>query len=245
MRTSLALSAFIVVILGVSSALAQTNVGVSRTRFCTIAPGYSMADVVATARGFAWSEETAPALVLFRNGIATAGGSQFDFILETVYPSYADMVEKVGARLQRQAATDGRQGLDGVASCAENVRIRNRRIVAPTPGGPGSIQPLTAMTSTLCELNGATIDDAAAMANRIAEGLGALGRIRYGGYGSGQGVAINSRVRMDFFSPSFADFASSRDRRNQNGPTALDPNNPISCTVPSLSASYLIYPQGN
>ncbi len=74
-----------------------------------------MADVVATARGFAWSEETAPALVMFRNGIATAANPQFDFILETVYPSDADTVKKVGARLQRQAATEGRQGLDGVA----------------------------------------------------------------------------------------------------------------------------------
>ena len=214
-------------------------------RACTIAPEYSMADVVATARGFAWSEETAPGLVLFRNGIATAGGSQFDFILETVYPSYADMAEKVSARLQRQAATDGRQGLDGVATCTDNVLIRNSRVVMPPPGGPGSIQPLTAMTSALCELNGATIDDAAAMARQIAQALGAAGRIRYGGYGGGQGVAINSRVRMDFFSSSYADFASSRDRLNQNGPPALDPNNPISCTVPSLSASYRIYPQGN
>ena len=245
MRNSLVLLAFIVVILGVSSALAQTNVRVSRVRLCTIDPGYSIGDVVATARGFAWSEETAPRFVMLRNGIATDGAGQFDFIFEAVYDSYADMVEKVGARLQRQAATDGRQGLDGVATCTENVLIRNSRVVAPSPGGPGSIQPLTAVTSTRCELNGATIDDAATMASRIAENLGALGRIRYGGYGGGQGVAINSRFRMDFFSPSFADFASSRDTRNQTGPTARDPNNPISCAVPSLSASYRIYPQGN
>ena len=245
MRTNLALSAFIVALLGVSSALAQTNVGVSRVSLCTIDPGYSIADVVATARGFAWSEDRAPGIVMIRNWIATGGAGQFDFIFEGVYPSYVDMVEKVGARLQRQAASDGRQGLDGVATCTENVLIRNSRLVVPPPGGPGSIQPLTAMTSALCELNGATIDDAAAMASRIAETLGAAGRIRYGGYGGGQGVAINSRVRMDFFSASFADFASSRDRLNQNGPTALNPNNPISCMVPSLSASYLIHPQGN
>jgi hypothetical protein len=175
MRTSLILSAFIVAVLGVSSALAQTNVGVSYIRFCTINAGYSIADVVATARGFGWSEETSPGLVMIRNGIAAAepvGDEQFDFILEATYPSYADMVEKRTALLQRRAATDGRQGLAGVATCTENVRIRNRRIVARSPGGLDSIQPETAMASTLCELNGATIEDAAALASGFAENLG-------------------------------------------------------------------------
>jgi len=240
MRTSLILSAFIVAVLGVSSALAQTNVGVSQMRFCTINPGYSIADVVATARGFAWSEETAPELVLIRNGIARSGDGQFDFVLEASYPSYADMVEKRTALLQRRAATDGRQGLAGVATCSENVRIRNRRVVALPPGGLDSIQPETAMASTLCELNGATIEDAAALASGFAENLGAAARVRYGGFGGGPGVLLNSRARMDFFFPSFADFGSAMDALNQS-PTAPDPDNPISCAVPSLSASYRIH----
>ena len=243
MRTSLILSAFIVAVLGVSSALAQTNVGVSYTRFCTINAGYSIADVVATARGFAWSEETAPGLVMIRNGIAAAGpvgDEQFDFIFEATYPSYADMVEKRTALLQRRAATDGRQGLAGVATCTENVRIRNRRIVALSPGGLDSIQPETAMASTLCELNGATIEDAAALASGFAENLGTAARVRYGGFGGGPGVLLNSRARMDFFFPSFADFGSAMDALNQS-PTAPDPDNPISCAVPSLSASYRIH----
>ena len=240
MRTRLALSALIVAILGASSALAQTNVGVTRIGLCTIAPGYSIADVVATARGFAWPEETAPGLVIIRNGVATGGAAQFDFIVEAMYPSYADMVEKRTARSQRRTATDGRQGLAGVATCNENVLMRNRRIVALPPGGMDSIQPATAMASTLCELNGATIEDVAALASGFAENLGTAARVRYGGFGGGQGVPINSRARMDFFFPSFADFGSAMDALNQS-PTAPVPNNPISCTVPSLWTSYRIH----
>ena len=240
MRTNLALSAFLVAVLGVSPLLAQTNVGVIRHSFCTINPGYSIADVVATARGFAWSEETAPGLVIIRNQIATAGATQFDFIIEAIYPSYADMVEKRAAFRQRRSATAGRRGLAGVATCGENVLMRNRRIVALPPAGLDSIQPATAVASTLCQLNGATIDDAAAMASGFAENLGTAGRIRYGGFGGGQGVPFNSLARMDFFFPSFADFGSAMDAINQS-PTAPNPDNPISCAVPSLSASYRIH----
>jgi len=229
--------------LGMSSVSAQTNVGASRSRACTINPGYNIADVVETARNFTWPEETAPGLVVIRNRVAGSGLSEFDFILDAYYPSYADMIEKRGAFLQRQATRNGRRGLAGVATCNDNVLIRNVRRAAEVPGG--SVQPLTAVASTLCELNGATVADAMAMAGGIAEIVGAGAFVRNAGFGTGrQRVPINSRANMTFVFPSFADFGAGVDRFNQNT-AAPNQEEPISCGVPSLWAAYRVHSRSN
>ena len=245
MRTGITIATLLVLFLGTSSVSAQRNVLASVSRVCTINPGYSIADVVAIAKSFEWSEEIAPGLVVIRNKVATTGTGQYDFIIDSYYPNYADMVEKRGAFLQRQASRDGRLGLDGVATCNDNLLIRDARPAAEVPGGPDSVQTLTAAVSTVCELNGATLADAVAMASGFAEILGAGAVVLTPGFG-GQRVPVYSTVGMRIVLPSFADFGAGIDRINQ-ADIFDDPSqeNPISCAVPSLWASHRIHSRDN
>ena len=247
MKFSLALSSLVVVFLGHSLVSAQTNVVAMVSNACTINPGYTMADVVATARNFEWSDETAPGLVLLRRPVAStrpAGATrQFDFIFDSVFPSYADMVEKQGAFLQEEAAQNGRRRLDGVATCGDNPIIRSGRFAAVAPGGPGSIQPLFPTVTTFCELNGATVADALTMAGGIAENFESGAGVMSPGFG-GRSRPFNSRVRLRFFFSSFDEFGASWDRIQQNAPVR-NPDNPISCEVPSLWATYRIHARSN
>lgn len=232
-------------LVGTSVVSAQTNVGAMRMLACTINPGSTIADVVETARGFEWADETAPAFVGIRSRVAGSGGSQYDFIIDSYYPSYADMIEKRGAFLRSRAGRNGRRGLAGVATCSDNVLIRNATPAGAVPGGPGSIQPLTAAVSTLCELNGATVADAVAMAGRFAGNLGAGAGVLSQGFGTGsQRIPFNSRVGMRFIFPSYPDFGTAIDRLNQSA-AAADPENPISCGVPSLWTAYRIHSRNN
>jgi hypothetical protein len=232
------------ILLGVSLATAQTNVIVSRSTGCTINPGYTMADVVETARNFAWSEDAAPQTVLVLEGVAVAGDNpQYDFILDSFFPSYADMVEKVGTFLQRQAGENGRRGLSGVATCNDNVWIRSVRLATPIPEDV-TIAPLTAIASTLCQLNGASTADAVALANTYRENIGAVGGVVLTRRFGGPRRPLNSAVGMRFIFENFAAFGAGMDALEQMAPTA-NPGNPISCSTGTLSRSYRIYSQNN
>ena len=90
MKIGVTVAALLVLFLGSSSVAAQTNVLASRTTACMINPGYTMADVVATARNFEWSEDTSPGVVVMRGKVAVAGNPQFDFLIDSYWPSYAD-----------------------------------------------------------------------------------------------------------------------------------------------------------
>ena len=243
MKSSITITVLLVLLLGTSSAFAQTDVRSVRSLACTINEGYTMADVVETARAFEWSDETSPRLVAFRSKVAVSRPAnrsiEFDFIADFVYPNYADMVDKRGASLRRQAESDGRRALDGVATCSDNVLMRSARNAAQLPGGPGSREQLTAVTTVSCELNGATVADAVAAATGFGENLGSASVVLSPAFG-GQQRPIGSSVQMFFFFQSFSDFGASRDRLEQNLP-GRDPQNPISCSVPSLWASYSIH----
>ena len=80
MKNSLTILTSLVVVLGASSVFAQTNALANRVRACNVNPGYSMADVVETARNFAWSEETAPGVVIFREAIAATNNPMLTFL---------------------------------------------------------------------------------------------------------------------------------------------------------------------
>ena len=243
MKIGVIITTLLLLLLGTASAFAQTGVSSVRSLACTINPGYTMADVVETARSFEWSEEVSPGLVGFRSKAAVTrpanSSFEFDFIADFVYPSYADMVEKYGAFLRMQAESDGRRTLDGVATCSDNVLMRSARVAAPLP----SPALLTAMVTTSCELNGATVADAVAMATGFGETVGAGSVVLSPAFG-GQQRPIASRVQMLIIFPSFPDFGAAWDRLEQNLP-ARDPQNPISCSVPSLWASYGIHSQDN
>ena len=72
MKIGITVAALSVVFLGTASVSAQDTVRAERTVACTINPGYTMADVVETARNFEWSEDTAPGIVVMRNKVAAA-----------------------------------------------------------------------------------------------------------------------------------------------------------------------------
>ena len=246
-KSGTTITTLLVLLLGTTSAFAQTAVSSVRSRACTINQGYTMADVVETARSFEWSEGISPGFVAFRSKVAVSRPAnstfEFDFIADYVYPSYADMVENYGAFLRMQAESDGRRTLDGVATCSDNVLMRSARAAAQAPGGPESREPLTAMATTSCELNGATVTDAVAMATGFGEAVGAGSVVLSPAFG-GQQRPIASRVQMLIIFQSFPDFGAAWDRLEQNLP-ARDPQNPISCSVPSLWASYRIHSRDN
>ena len=149
------------------------------------------------------------------------------------------MVDKRGTFLRRQAESDGRRTLDGVATCSDNVLMRSARVASPLP----SPALLPAMVTTSCEVNGATVADAVAMATGFGETVGAGSVVLSPAFG-GQQRPIASRVQMLIIFPSFPDFGAAWDRLEQNLP-ARDPQNPISCSVPSLWASYRIHSRDN
>lgn len=246
MKLGITITTLLVPLLATGSAFAQTGVSSVRSLACTINPGYTMADVVETARSFEWSEETSPGFVAFRLKIALSRpanrSSNFDFIADFVYPSYADMVEKYGTFLRTRAERNGRwRTLDGVATCSDNVLMRSARVAAPMP--LPSIEPLTAVTTTSCELNGATVADAVTTATGFGETLGSGSVVLSSAFG-GQQRPIGSTVQMLFIFQSFPDFGASRDRLEQNLPTR-NSENPISCSVPSLWAQYRIHSRNN
>ena len=80
------------------------------------------------ARNWEWSEDAAPAVVIFRSAVAVAGEFQndWDFVFASYYPSYADMVEKRGVFLNRPGGRTGNT-LSDIATCGDRVRISNMR----------------------------------------------------------------------------------------------------------------------
>ena len=239
MKNSLTILASLVVVLSAASVFAQTNVVANRVRACNVNPGFSMADVVETARNFEWSEDTAPLVVLFREAVAASGvgGSlPYDFILDTYYPSYEDMIEKRVAFRNRPGGRTGR-GLSDVATCTR-PRINSVRFAVP-PTGP--IPEVTAAASTYCELNGATVADAMTMATAFGQNLGAAAAVVTRFFG-GPRVPNGSSAEVRYFFPSATDFGAAVDRLQQNVPAVP---NPISCSTGSLWASHLIYSRNN
>ena len=95
------------------------------------------------------------------------------------------------------------------------------------------------MATASCELNGATVADAVAAATGFGENLGSASVVFSPAFG-GQQRPIGSTVQMMFIFQSFPDFGAAWDRLEQNLPTR-DPQNPISCSVSSLWASYRIH----
>jgi len=239
MKMRLSVLVFVVMALGASSVRAQT---IQRARACSVNDGFSMADVVETARNINWSEATAPVVVRIREAVAVAGPFQedYDFVFELYYSSYADMVEKRGAFRRLPGGRNGR-GFSDVATCSEAVRISNVTFATPPRGN--EFPQATLFASTLCELNGASIADAVTLAGTIGENLGAVGAVFNRTFG-GPRVPRNSSVSFNFLFPSPADFGTALDRIRQN-PATPDQQNAISCSVGSFWVSHVIHRRTN
>ena len=250
MRIDFAIAMLFVISLGTSSVSAQTVVLAERTMACSLNPGYTIADVVETGRNFEWPEDTAPGVVILRSKIAASGvggnfGPQYDFLVSSYYPNYAVMIERRGRLLQSQAGRNGQRGMAPFATCNENIGISSVRFAIPYPTGT-LIPPLTAATSTFCDLNGATIDDAVTNHREFAETVGAsIALVRSLNFGGPQ-RPIGSTVGFMAVYPSFDDFGAAWDQLQQNQRTAVGEGNPnlenqISCNSPSLWAQHLIH----
>ncbi len=241
-RIRLAVLVMAVLVVGSATVSAQTTVAANRNRACTLLPGYTIADVVETARNFEWAEDMAPGLVVISNKVAVSGTFDFDFLVSFYWPSYADMVEKQGRWLQSQAGANGRRGFDGMATCTDNSRMSSIRR-ATDAMTPSSFAPLTAMITVSCELNGASNEDVMATAKRLGDNFGATALVSRRNFGGPRVFPFNSEAQMRFVFPSWDDFGEGMDTLMQNPvPTG---QNSMSCGTASLWASYRIHSRNN
>ena len=224
----------------ISPLFAQTNNIVERGFACSINDGYSMRDVVEVARNFEWSEDAAPAVVIFRSAVAVAGEFQnsWDFVFASYYTSYADMVEKRGVFLNRSGGRTG-VGLSDVATCGDRVRISNMQFSSQGEGGPPAF---SLAASWVCELNGDTFADALNMASGGEQAFGSNARaaVTRRAFG-GPPIQNNSQVEIRMTFPSAADFGVGFDAIQQGTP----PANAITCSGGSMWAQYLIHSRNN
>jgi len=244
-KIRLAVLAMAVLFVGAATVSAQTTVGANTTRACSLLPGYTMADVVETARNFEWADDTAPGLVVINSKVAATGGLEFDFLVNFYWPSFSDMVEKQSRWIQSQGGAYPSPAFEGMATCGENMRMSSiRRATDPLPTG-SSIAPVTAMMTTNCELNGTSFDDVMAGAKTLGDNFGALALVTRRNFG-GPRIPFNSTVGMRFVFPSFDDFGEGMDKINQN-PVPVAQNGPgsMSCETGSLWAAYRIHSRNN
>ncbi len=231
---------FTILAFSISPLFAQTNNIVQRSFACSINDGYSMGDVVEVARNFEWSEDAAPAVVIFRSAVAVAGEFQnnWDFVFASYYPSYADMVEKRGVFLNRSGGRTG-LGLSDVATCSDRVRISNMQFASQGEGGPAEFG---LAASWVCELNGATFADALNMASGGEQAFGSNARatVTRRAFG-GPSIQNNAQVGIRMSFPSAADFGAGFDAIQQGNP----PANAITCSSGSMWAQYLIHSRNN
>ena len=218
-------------------AFGQTDNIVERSFACNINDGYTMRDVAEVARNWEWSEDAAPAVVIFRSAVAVAGEFQndWDFVFASYYPSYADMVEKRGVFLNRPGGRTGNT-LSDIATCGDRVRISNMRF---TSERDGDIPEFSLAASYVCDLNGTTMDDALgnARAGEDAFGPSARASVTRRAFGGPAIQAGNPQVTIQFSYPSAADFGTGLDAFQQN----TLPDMAMQCSSGSMWAQYLIH----
>ena len=231
-----------VLFVGSASVSAQTTVGANTTRACAVLPGYTIADVVETARNYEWADDTAPGLVVISNKVAVSGTVGFDFLVNFYWPSYDDMVEKQSRWIQSQGGAYPRPWFDGMATCGENMRMSAIRRATDAMTS-SSFEPLTAMITVSCELNGASNEDVMAAAKSIGDSFGATALVTRRNFGGPRVFPFNSEAGMRFVFPSWDDFGEGMDTLMQNPvPTG---QNAMSCGTASLWASHRIHSRNN
>jgi hypothetical protein len=141
--------------------------------------------------------------------------------------------------LRRQAETDGRQGIDGVATCSDNVLIQTARVANVVDD---AVDPQFPVLTTSCQLNGAPISGLVDGAKNFGNARGANSFVNVPTFG-GRQRAIGSSALMLLAFPSWADFGTSWDQLSQNPPAPRDPQNPVSCNVPRLWSAWRVHPE--
>ena len=236
MKFSVNFSTLMLILFGACSSFAQTNNIVERSFACSINDGYSMRDVAEVARNFEWSDDSAPAVVIFRSAVAVAGEFQndWDFVFASYYTSYADMIEKRGVFLNRSGGRNG-VGLTDVATCGSRVRVSNMRFASPRDSRPSDFSLAASFT---CELNGTSFSDALERARgaEMAFGSNARASVVQRAFG-GPTIEQNSQVVFRVSFPDVGDFGEGMDAIQQTTP----PDSPMTCKGGSMWAQYLIH----
>ena len=223
---------------------AQSNKIVERGFACNIRDGYTINDVVGVMKGFDWSDDTAPGVVIVREPIAVSGSFQqdWDFVVNLYYPSYADMVEKRTAFRSRSGGTEGWQ-LRDVATCGDRIRISNVWLSLENDGDP--IPEIAPSMHLNCQLNGLSLSDAISNAGNIRNFLGSDVRqaVVVSRMFGGPTIPQNSQVDYRAIFNSSDGFAEAVDRVTDNIQVP-NPDNPQTCNVGSFWVDHLVF-QGN
>lgn len=143
---------------------------------CSLNDGTRMAEAVQWARS-APRDETAANLIFFRQAIYTGSfRDSSDFTIASYYPSYAELVSRVGARgaRPRTRVRPVTRASDLFTCDPSTARLNRSRFV--NPGNDGFSGEGTLMTTRLCRLNdGAAVADAYAFAQGVARNFEAAG----------------------------------------------------------------------
>ncbi|MBM63858.1 MAG: hypothetical protein CL484_13005 [Acidobacteria bacterium] len=225
--------------------------GLVRLVNCSLNEGTTMAEAVNWARN-APRDDTDASLIFFRQAIFTgAFQASSDFTIASYYPSYGEMVSRVGARgaLPQNRVRPGRRASDLFTCDPSSARLNRSRIV--NPDSDGFSGEGTLMSSRLCRLNeGASVADAYAFAQGIARNFAAGGdnslmqvvTREHGPVGervAGRGVALLTVPATP------EGFASRRDLQ-AGGLRALQGLTlPMACDYPAMWFTHAVHRAGN
>ena len=148
-----------------------------RTISCSLNEGTSMADAVEWARGVP-RDESSPNFIFFRQAIFNGNfRASNDFTIASYYPSYTEMVRRVGANNARpdNRVRPGTRASDLFTCDGSTMAVALNRFVNPD-NNDGFTGDATLMTTRFCRLNdGATAADAYAFAQGVARNFRAAG----------------------------------------------------------------------
>ena len=221
-----------------SQVSAQDAPGVVRSFACSVNDGYAMADVVEFARNIDWDEEATPNGLFFREALAVAGDfhNNWDFVISGFFADFPEMVEKINAQRNREGGRSGASLFGDMITCGPRSRIES--VTLAKPGDIFEDTEATALASTVCELNGASIADAVARATAQGQQINAYSAVDVRFFG-GNTTQQGSQVGMRFVFPNGAGFGESMEVIRTGGPN--QPADGITCAGASLWVSHRIY----
>lgn len=236
MKTFLPLISLFVFISAQTSA--QDAPGVVRSFACSVNDGYAMADVVEFARNIEWDEEATPNGLFFREAFAVAGEFQSnrDFLISGFFSDFPEMVEKVNAQRSRAGGRNGASLFGDMITCGSRSRIQS--VIVANPGSIFDETESTALASTVCQLNGGTIQDAVARAAALGQQMNAYAAVDVRFFG-GNTIQQGSQVGIRFVFPNAEEFGTAMEILRNEGPNQLDDG--ITCNGGSLWVSHRIY----
>ncbi len=164
-------STAVALLLSVSAYGQEMPAGVPvQTTSCSLNEGTSMAEAVEWARSVP-RDENSPNFIFFRQAIFNGNfRASNDFTIASYYPSYAEMVRRVGANIARpdNRVRPGTRASDLFTCDGSTTTVALNRFVNPDEND-GFTGDATLMTTRFCRLNdGATAADAYAFAQGVA-----------------------------------------------------------------------------